>query len=139
MENAKIRVKSGIKINVNDDGDCIVANVNDNIFVEKFYNLVEKIEKLSKEVKQVDVNQDNLESGKAYVDLVKEKTSVIAEEIDNLFGEKACEKVFGKGVSPTGYAIADFFDQLVPIFEKYANERQKKIASKYNKTRKGNR
>lgn len=139
METARIRVESGIKINVNDEGGYIVANVNDNVFVEKFYNLVEKIEELSKEVKQVDVNQDDIESGKAYVDLVKEKTGVVVTEIDNLFGENACEKVFGKGVSPTGYAIADFFDQLVPIFEKYANDRQKKIASKYSKARKGNR
>ena len=139
MEIAKIRVETGIKINVNDEGDCIVANVNDNIFMDNLYNLVEKMETFAKELKEADVKKDDLESGKAYVELVKEKTRIITTEIDKIFGENACEKVFGKGVSPSGYAIADFFDKLMPVFEKYANERQKKIANKYSKARKGNR
>lgn len=137
MENLQIRVEKGIKINVNDAGDCIVANVNDNTFVEKFYNLVETVDRLSKEMNTVELDLEDIESGKQYVDTVRDKTDQIVKEIDSLFGQDACEKVFGQGVSPTGYAIADFFDQLVPIFEKYANERQKKIANRYTRRRKG--
>ena len=33
--------------------------------------------------------------------------------------------------------VADFFDQLIPIFEKYASEREKKISNRYTRRRKG--
>lgn len=138
MENVQIRVEKGIKINVNDAGDYIVANVNDNAFVEKFYNMIEKIENVSKEMKKIQIDPEDVEAGRDYVKIVEENTRVITDEIDKLFGENSCAKVFGQGVSPTGYAIADFFDQLIPIFEKYADERQKKISSRYTRRRKGN-
>ena len=137
MENVKIRVQRGIEINVNDNGDTIVADVNDNIFTEKFYKLVETVERLSKEINGVDFDEDDMESAKNYVDLVKDKTVQVMNEIDNLFGENACNKIFGYGTSPSGYAIADFFDQLLPIFEAHANERQQKIANRYTRRRKG--
>ena len=57
-------------------------------------------------------------------------------DIDNLFGVGSCEKVFGD-IIPSAYALADFFDQLIPIFEEFASEKQKSIAAKYNRTRKG--
>ena len=137
MENVKIRVESGIKINVNDAGDCIVANVNDNTFVENFYKLVETVDNLSKEMEPVEVEPEDVEAGKQYLDIIKEKTELITREIDVLFGQNACTKIFGEGVSPTGYAIADFFNQLIPIFEKYADEREKKISNRYTRRRKG--
>ena len=58
-------------------------------------------------------------------------------EIDKLFGVDACKKVFC-GAIPSAYAIADFFEQLIPIFDEYADIRQKKISEKYNRNRKGN-
>lgn len=133
METAKIRVESGIKISVNDDGDYIVANVNDNAFVEKFYKLVEKTEELSKQLENV--KTDEIEETRKYIEVVKESTQKIMDEIDVLFGPDACSKIFGKNVSPSGYAIADFFEQLIPIFQSYAVKRKQKISEKYSKDR----
>ena len=57
-------------------------------------------------------------------------------QLDNLFGEGCCKKVFGD-IVPTPYIMADFFDQMTPILNKYANDRQAKIAEKYNRNRTG--
>ena len=72
------------------------------------------------------------------LEVINEKTKEIMAEIDGLFGPYSCKKVFGD-IIPSGYALADFFDQLIPIFEDFADERQKSIAAKYNRSRKGQR
>ena len=57
-------------------------------------------------------------------------------DIDNMFGENACKKVFGD-IIPNPYLIADFLDQLTPIAEQYMDARQKKISERYSRNRKG--
>lgn len=133
MDNKKLRVNSGITIEVNDDGDVIVARIDDVNFVEDFYNLLEGLEKVDEDIKKTSFDND-----REKIRYVSEKTREIMEQIDNLFGEDTCRKVFGD-IVPSSYAITDFFDQLLPIFTEYSDARQKKIAEKYNRSRKGER
>lgn len=131
MDNKKLRVNSGITIEVNDDGDVIIARIDDVNFVEDFYNLLEGLEKVEEDLKKVSFDND-----REKIRYVGEKTRKIMEQIDDLFGEDTCKKVFGD-IVPSSYAITDFFDQLLPIFTEYSGARQRKIAEKYNRNRKG--
>ena len=133
MENKKLRVSTGVKIEVNDEGDVIVARLNDNQFIERFYDIVETMEKVSEYVESEEMKA---KESREQLAIVSEKTKDIMSDIDNLFGAGSCEKVFGD-IVPSAYALADFFDQLIPIFEEFASEKQKSIAAKYNRTRKG--
>lgn len=135
MENKKLRVNTGVKIEVNDEGDVIVARLNDNQFIEKFYDIVETMEKVSEYMESEEMRNKD---GRAQLDTVNKKTVEIMAEIDGLFGTESCKKVFGD-IIPSAYALADFFDQLIPIFEEFANEKQKSITTKYNRTRKGHK
>ena len=133
MENKKLRVSTGVKIEVNDEGDVIVARLNDNQFIERFYDIVETMEKVSEYVESEEMKA---KESREQLAIVSEKTKDIMSDIDNLFGAGSCEKVFGD-IIPSAYALADFFDQLIPIFEEFASEKQRSIAAKYNRTRKG--
>ena len=136
MEQQSIRVNQGIKINVNDEGDCIVAYVADQNFVNKFYDVVDRMNAVADYMSSEEVSKlDTREQLKVSIDKSKE----VMTEIDAIFGEGACEKIFGVGVVPNGYALGELFEQLIPVFQSYADERQKKIGEKYNRNRKGNR
>ena len=136
MEKQSLRVNSGIKIEVNDAGEYIVAYVSDQNFVKKFYDLVEKMNQTADYMGSGEVEQMDIEKK---LQLSMDKAKEIVVEIDHVFGEKASEKIFGVGVIPSGYALGEMFEQLIPVFQGYADERQKKIAEKYDRNRKGNR
>lgn len=135
MANRSLRVETGVTIEVNDAGECIVARLDDNSFTDKFYDILDTMEKTSDLLDEANLNgKDEREQ----LAIVTERIKMVMQDIDNLFGVGACKKVFGD-IIPSGYAIADFFDQLLPIFEEYANEKQQKILSKYSNKRKGSR
>lgn len=135
MANRSLRVETGVTIEVNDAGECIVARLDDNSFTDKFYDILDTMEKTSNLLDEANLNgKDEREQ----LAIVTERIKMVMQDIDNLFGVGACKKVFGD-IIPSGYAIADFFDQLLPIFEEYANEKQQKILSKYSNKRKGSR
>ena len=139
MENKKLRVTTGVTIEVNDNGDTIVARIDDALFVNGFYDLLDSMEKTQNEIESATSGTEpSAMSDREKLDFITEKTKDIMAQIDILFGVDTCEKVFC-GAIPSAYAIADFFDQLVPIFEEYADKRQKKIAEKYNRSRKGSK
>ena len=129
----EIRVNSGIVVNVNDNGDTITINAEDQLFIEKFFSAIERFEKIQKEMSEPKWKE---KSEREQLSAMIDKTKEIMEDIDGMFGTGACKKVFGD-IIPSVYLIADFFDQLIPIASKYADERQKKIAEKYNRKRKG--
>ena len=129
----KIRVSRGVTIEVNDNGDTITMNADDQQFVEKFYGLIEKSNDISKELKREDVQKlSDHEQLKVVIVKIKE----LMKDIDVLFGTDSCKKIFGE-IVPHPYLIADFFEQLKPIVKKHVDARQRKIAEKYNNKRKG--
>lgn len=129
----KIRVNRGIVVEVNDEGETIRINAEDQMFVNRFYDLIERLEKTQKDMEE---HKDKEE--REQLSIMIEKTRDIMDEIDGMFGAGACAKVFGD-IVPSVYLIADFFDQLIPIVTAYADDRQKQIESKYNRYRKGSR
>lgn len=134
MEN-KIRVNSGITVEVNDNGDTIIINAENQCFIDDFMGLNEKLEVMTRELEAPELKEM---SEREQLHLVMDKTREIMADIDTLFGEDACKKVFGD-IVPNPYLIADFFEQLMPITKQYMDARQKKIAEKYSKRRKGGR
>lgn len=131
----QIRVNSCIVVEVNDNGDTITVNAEDQNFIDKFFDLRERLDTLAGKMGSSDVqNQGEREQLRTLIDGTKE----IMADIDLLFGENACRKVFGD-IIPNPYLIADFFEQLTPIARQYMDERQKKIDAKYNRNRKGSK
>lgn len=134
MENiSKIRVKTGIVIEVNDNGETILIDAENQMFLEKFYDLIEQLDDLKAKAEEESKNPMEY---REFLKWNMGETRKVMEKIDELFGENACKKIFGD-IVPSVYALADFFIQLLPCTEQYANERQKRISSKYNRDRKG--
>ena len=82
-----------------------------------------------------DSSGDFTERFGAYDALCKEACA----ELDSLFGSGCCKKVFPDVESPGMELIADFLDQIIPILQGFAAERNQKITSKYSPNRKGAR
>lgn len=125
-----IRIKSSLRISVNDKGDVILIPVEDTQFIEDFFNLLDAFSEASENIKIRTADREGVEKVKPVAEEMKNMMS----ELDNLFGEGCCRKVFGN-IVPTPYIMADFFDQMIPILNKYTNERQSKIAEKYSRSR----
>lgn len=131
MAENKIRVTTGIVVEVNDNGETITINVEDQLFLDRFYALIEHLEEIiASASKKTEMSYTEA------MQYMKEETGKIMSDIDGLFGAESCRKIFGE-IVPSANAIADFFTQLLPIAEKYASDRQKKISERYNRNRKG--
>ncbi len=127
-----LRVKKSLEIEVNDNGDVIFIPVEDVQFLDGFYDLIDKFANAGQEIKEKGEGLNQ----KEHIQLLVTTMQDIAAEIDSLFGEDCCEKVFDT-TAPSPYAVTDFFDQLLPIFDRYTNDRHKRIAQKYSSARQG--
>lgn len=122
----KIRVSSGIKVEVNDDGETITIPVEDVNFMDRFYNMIDCIKASAGKL-----TSTNTDDTREQLKIIIGECNNISQEMDNLFGQGSCRKIFGD-VTPTPYAVIDFYNQIGPIIERYASERQRKIMQKYN-------
>lgn len=129
---AEIRIKSGIDVKVNDQGDTIKIRTDDAVFIQGFYDLVDTIQNIKNNL------QGEMEgkSEREKISVTIKHNREVMNGIDALFGDETCRKVFGD-IVPSTYLLADFFHQLIPIVEQYANERKKEIEKKYNNNRRG--
>lgn len=132
MENQSIRVSRGITVEVNDEGETITIDVEDQMFINRFYDLMNDLEQAAN-----DVDSDATRSlgDRERLKVMIDRTKSIMAHMDELFGAGCCRKVFGDTV-PSPYRLADFFDQIRPIVEEYMSNRQKEIARKYTNRRK---
>ena len=131
----EINITRGLTINVNDQGDTITLIVDDQRFIDRFYGLIETFDK---SVKQINSKSAGYKSERDRLKQLMEETRKIMNNIDELFGQGACVKIFGD-IVPSPVLLADFFDQMIPITKAYTNERQQVIERKYNRSRKGAR
>ena len=127
----KIRVNSGITVEVNDNGDTITIPVDDMQFMDRFYGMINQFQDAANRLSAV-----KTEETKEQLRAIIEECNKLTEEIDAVFGAGCCKKVFGDMV-PNPYLVIDFFNQLKPIVGRYASARQSKIAQKYNSKRQG--
>ncbi len=129
----EIKLCSGIQVKVNDKGETITLNVEDQQFTENFYQLVDMMEQT-----EAHMGSDAVKAMSEHEQLKEmiQETRKIMAEIDHIFGENACRKVFGD-IVPNMYLIADFFHKIEPIANKYMSKRREEINSRYNRDRKG--
>ena len=125
-----------LKVEVNDEGECIAINLADAEFPHRFYTLYQNVEKRLKEFEDSKLTMEN-ESETVQLEYVRKLNQGNAEDIDNLFGTDTCKKVFG--VVPDIYAVIDFFEEILPIIEKATKNRNKTIKNKYSPNRRGRR
>lgn len=144
-----LRVDSGIKtIEVNDAGECISIPISDAAFYERFGDLVKNFDGKQAEIEQraKDLSEKHKDKpdndADAIIDsiqLYSELCRYTCEEIDKLFGEGCCRKVFVGVQNPSVELIGDFFDKITPLLNQYAQERNQKINLMYSRNRKGGR
>lgn len=156
----RIRIDAGIKeIEVNDSGDSIKIPINDTAFYRRFveaFNRFEKkrveIDRKSKELsgkypqKETGDGQEekaegdpeiNMEMFGDAIGLYSEACRETCMEIDNIFGDGCCSKVFPGVKEPGIDMIVEFFEQILPIMEKFMDEKKKNMVQKYGKKRRG--
>ena len=142
---AGIRVNTGVKrIEVNDNGDFITMSLNDNDFLSRFFSLYENVQKMAEESsarereiqEQYKGSDDRLGLAKASYDLYTKFGKDMMGEVDALFGEGTCSKVFGD-ITPTFDLYIEFFEQLTPYLQEFAQEKSQRT-SKYSASRTGN-
>lgn len=155
-----LRVSNGIKrIEVNDNGEYIEIPISDTVFFERYAEILQyfdkkqvEIEKRAKEIatkypaKEQEENESEDTISETNVDMVVDTVRLYSElckdtctQLDKLFGDGCCRKVFVGIETPGAELIGDFFEQITPFLQKYAQERNDKISLKYNNRRKGAR
>lgn len=138
----QFRINTGaVKIEVNDEGEFITLPFGDQQFPSKFFALIEDFEARQEDYKKRAEEIDNSElpemaKAKAGTKFNLEIHEYFKSEVDRIFGEDTCRKVFGN-IVPGIELYADFFDQLKPYFEKFGKERAAKM-QKYSPERAGN-
>lgn len=139
---AGIRVNSGIKkIEVNDNGDYITLSLSDNAFLERFFSLYENIQKMAEESAAAgkEINDKGMTDNSSLREVFRlydEAGEKMRSELDGLFGEGTCKKVFGD-ITPGLELYLDFFEQLTPYLQEFAQEKRQRL-SKYSPQRTGN-
>lgn len=140
-----IRVNTGVKrIEVNDNGDFITLSLSDNAFIKRFYDLYDNVQKkadgYAKKENEIREKHKGEENQSALLEEALVLYSVAGEdmaaEVDKLFGEGTCKKVFGN-ISPSFDLFLDFFEQLTPYLQEFSKERSQRL-SKYSADRAGN-
>ena len=156
----RIRIDTGIKeIEVNDSGDSIQIPVNDTAFYKRFVEALKRIEEKQAEIdrrskelsekypekepgdgreeKQEKDSEINMEMFGDALGLYSEVCRETCLEIDSIFGEGCCSKVFPGVKEPGIDMIMGFFEQILPIMEKFMDEKKKNMIQKYGKKRRG--
>lgn len=144
-----LRIDNGTKkIEVNDEGECIEFSIVNNDFFRAFFDLLRWFDEQEgrKEIKEMEENSDkvvldgegeiNYDAANGVLDIRDKISGEACEKIDNIFGAESSRKIFGN-IIPDMYMIADFFEQIAPLIDKYQKERSQTINKKYNKNRKG--
>lgn len=145
----KLRVDSGIKnIEVNDNGDYISIPISDAAFYERFGALMKNFEQKQAEIEQKasalsekhkDKPDDDVDAIVDSIQLYAELCRYTCDELDKLFGDGCCQKVFVGVQNPSIELIGEFFDQITPLLNQYAKEHNQRINLVYNRNRKGAR
>lgn len=139
----RIRINTGEKrIEVNDSGEYITLNFNDQSLLPRFVRLKERFEALGDRAEDdmKRITQEYPEGSdsrmKAESEYNEKVHREIMSEVNAVLGDSACQKIFGD-IVPSFEMYGDLFEQLMPYFQKYAKERADKM-SKYSAMRTGN-
>lgn len=134
MANASLRLNHEVyEVEVNDNGDTIIIDLMDIEFPLKFQKAYESIQRMQGEMEQAkklmmkktDTPQDGLlsKNEKEVLIMMREKYKEMRGVLDDLLGEGASMKIFGKYNYWTMFN--DFFDAFGPIMEQAGLNMQK--------------
>lgn len=145
----KLRVDSGVKkIEVNDNGEYICIPIRDTSFYQRFAEIIKKFENKQEDVdrryaeleeKHKNKPEDDIDAISDSINLYSDLCKEICDDLDGLFGDGCCQKVFLGIKNPGIDLIWDFLDQITPLLNQYIGEQNQKISFKYNRGRKGAR
>ena len=122
-----------VKIEVNDDGDFIILPLGDETFIPRFYAMLDEIQAVGgKAVEEIKSAEDII----GEMDIYTKFHEKLRDDVDLLFGEGTCRKVFGD-ILPSGHLQLDFFEKLLPFIQEYKQAQETKLTSKYSANRKG--
>ena len=132
----RINVASeAVQITVNDAGDTITLNVQDQRFMHTVTALVSEFTENAQAYKAKcekiaamphDTNEEKFAQLTAVAAVSNEICSMLKEKVDNVFGADTCKKVFGD-IVPSIDAFADFFNQLSKIIAERCSVRMEKL------------
>ena len=120
------------KIQVNDQGEYIVLNLDDQQFLPEllglmndFKGIAEKNENRAREIDEMPDGTDKEYMAKAEKSAAfnLEVCEELKQRVDQTFHDDVCRKVFGD-IVPSIAAFAEFFDQLGELIKKFTEERR---------------
>lgn len=141
-----------LKISLNKYDDTLELDSADMNIYKKFSCLIERFDSIADEAgkriavlnqKHKDSDYYNLDAIMEYVDVNIEYSKMLLNELDEVFGNGFCKKVYRESYElnpdfvPDEYAIVELIEALVPIIEKAYGERIKRTKSKYNAGKRG--
>lgn len=143
MDSIRVKRRELIEIEVNDEHETISIDPNDRRFVANIMGFVKTLRDCMSELQErantlklkAETEPDN-----AIIEAIEYESTIsnkAAKELDSIFGEGACDKIFGKGVAPSLDMINDFFTQIVPFIQKALEKRNRSIGNKYAPKRGG--
>ena len=142
----KITISSGVKkIQVNDSRECITFDTRDQGFLAEMVALTKYFEakrpeyqaKLAEiEAMPSSTQEEQIARAAAACDFNMKVCEHLKQQVDNIFHDEVCRKVFGN-ITPTVDVFAEFFLQLAPIVRIAQMERQEKVRKYTDKYRRG--
>ena len=146
MSKNSFRVSTGAKkIEVNDDGDYITLNLSDQSFLPRLASIIDtfnakfpEYEARAKEIDEMaaETKEQRFYNMKLAAEYNESVHRELIREVDAVFGDDVCRKVFGP-IVPSTEMFVEFFEKLTPYIEKFSRERVEKM-SNYNPNRTGN-
>lgn len=120
------------KIKVNDNGEYIVLNLDDQRFLPDLLDLMNDFKRIAAEnedrVKVVeampeDTEQEKMEKVAASAAVNLEVCKELSTRVDKTFRDCVCRKVFGD-IVPSVASFAEFFDQIGALVKRFAEEQK---------------
>ena len=135
-----IRITRNIKrIEVNDQGECIVLDFDDLNLPYRYYNMLRKMEqdriKFNEELAEKLKGKTDEEATAELIEAERRLNIYFRDAVDEVFGEGTCRKVYGD-ILPSIEMHMQLFDELRPYFEEEAKRRREKM-NRYSARRTG--
>lgn len=135
-----IRITRNIKrIEVNDQGECIVLDFDDLNLPYRYYNMLRKMEqdriKFNDELAEKLKGKTDEEATAELIEAERRLNIYFRDAVDEVFGEGTCRKVYGD-ILPSIDMHMQLFDELRPYFEEEAKRRREKM-NRYSARRTG--
>lgn len=135
-----IRITRNIKrIEVNDQGECIVLDFDDLNLPYRYYNMLRKMEqdriKFNEELAEKLKGKTDEEATAELIEAERRLNIYFRDAVDEVFGEGTCRKVYGD-ILPSIEMHMQLFDELRPYFEEEAKRHREKM-NRYSARRTG--